>query len=121
MPIRPSPSHRSRPHRGLLAAAFLLLAGNCKGATSIKTLLDDPSRFDGQTVRVVGDVQESAGALGVGAYRVNDGTGTLSVVSQGGGVPRTGARVGVEGTFRSAFTFGTQSGAVLMEKSRFTP
>jgi hypothetical protein len=42
-------------------------------------------------------------------------------VSQGGGAPREGAQVGVEGTFKAVFTLGSQSAAVLMEKRRFTP
>ena len=68
-----------------------------------------------------GQVGLSAGVLGYGAYQVDDGTGTLSVVSQGGGAPREGAQVGVEGTFKAVFTLGTQSVAVLLEKQRFTP
>ena len=106
------------------ATLILALAGlaGCKSsATPIKTLLDDPSRFDKQTVRVAGEVTGSIGALGYGAYSLDDGTGSLAVVSQGGGVPRQGARVGVEGTFRSAYTLGTETAAVLLEKRRFTP
>jgi hypothetical protein len=91
-----------------VAVLGALLLTACPGTKSIKELLDDPSRFDGKTVRIAGDVKQSVGALGVGAYQVSDGTGTLTVVSQGGnGTPRVGARVGVEGTFRSAFTLGT--------------
>ena len=41
-------------------------------------LLDDPARFDKQTVNVAGDVEEAAGVMGYGAYRVNDGTGTIT-------------------------------------------
>ena len=116
------PRRRSwRSARPLLAAIAALLFLSCKGTTPIKTLLDDPSRFDGQTVRIAGDVQGSVGALGFGAYQVNDGTGTLSIVSEGGGVPRQGAQVGVEGTFRSAYTLGTQTAAVLVEQRRYTP
>ena len=104
-----------------LAAAVVLLLRGCGGTTPIKTLLDDPDRFDGKTVRIMGTVQESVGALGFGAYEIKDATGTLPVVSQGGGAPRSGAEVGVEGTFRAAFTLGTRSAAVLVEKRRYTP
>lgn len=45
----------------------------------------------------------------------------LASVSAGGGTPRERAKVGVEGTFRSAYTLGTQSVAVLVEKRRYTP
>jgi hypothetical protein len=102
------------------ASMFVLLGCNEK-TTSIKTLLDDPARFDGQTVRVAGEVSEAAGALGFGAYRVKDATGTLPVVSQGGGAPPVGARGGLEGTFRAAYTFGPESGAGRVEKRRYTP
>ena len=54
------------------------------------------------------------------AYRIDDGTGTISVVSESGGAPRNGAIVGVEGTFRAAFTLGNQTAAVLLEKKRAT-
>jgi hypothetical protein len=118
------PRFLKRPGRtplylSVLATTALILG--CGGATPIKTLLDDPQQFDGKTVRIVGVVQGSVGALGFGAYQVNDGTGTLSIVSEGGGVPRQGAKVGVEGTFRSAYTIGSQSVAVLVESRRYTP
>ena len=105
----------------VLGAVLVATLGCQGGVTPIKTLLDDPMRFDGKIVRIAGDVGLSAGALGYGAYQVNDGTGTLGVVSQGGGAPREGARVGVEGTFKAVYTLGTQSAAVLMERQRFTP
>lgn len=108
--------------RYLMLAAAIAVAGlGCKGTTTIKELLDDPGRFNGQTVRISGEVQRSAGALSIGAYQVNDGTGTLTVVSQVGGAPREGAKVGVEGTLRSAFTMGSTSATVLVEQRRYTP
>jgi hypothetical protein len=105
-----------------LAAMLLCIAAlGCKSTTKIGDLLDDPSRFENQTVSIAGDVKEAVGILGYGAYRVDDGTGVLTVIAQGGGAPRTGAKVGVEGEFRSAFTVGTESIAVLMEKRRYEP
>ena len=104
----------------LLGIAALMLG--CKADTTpIKTLLDDPSRFDRQTVRIAGEVKEAAGAMGYGAYRVDDGTGSILVVAKASGAPRTGAQVGVEGKFRSAFTLGSESAAVVMEDKRYTP
>ena len=104
----------------LFAAAALLISG-CRKTTPIKTLLDDPGRFNGQTVAIAGQVKESAGVLGVGEYQIDDGTGVLTVVTKTGGAPRAGARVGVEGKFQSAFTIGNQSAAVLLEDHRYTP
>lgn len=104
-----------------LGLLFVGLVGCKTSVTPIKTLLDDPARFDKQTVNVVGDVEEAAGVMGYGAYRVNDGSGTITVVTNTNGAPRSGAHVGVQGEFRQAFTLGTTSAAVIMEKQRFTP
>jgi hypothetical protein len=105
----------------LVAIVLGAAALGCKSATPIKTLLDDPSRFDHQRVRIRGEVKESIGVLGYGGYRVDDGTGVITVVTQSGGAPRTGAQVGVEGEFRSAFTVGSESVAVVMESRRYSP
>lgn len=108
--------------RVLVVLAALLLIAGCKGGvTPIKTLLDDPGRFDHQTVRVAGTVKNAVGVLGYGAYQLDDGTGTLTVVTKEGGAPREGAKVGAEGEFRAAFTLGSETAAVLVEKERYTP
>jgi len=103
------------------ASLGLLLLLACPGTKPIKELLDDPGRFDGQTVRIAGEVTQAAGALGFGAYQVNDGTGTLTVVSEKGGPPRSGSKVGVKGRFEALITLGSKSLAVLREESRSTP
>jgi hypothetical protein len=111
---------RRLPRRVLFAGALFVLAG-CASVTPIGKLLDDPSRYNGKTVRIEGEVQQSAGGLGVGAYQVKDNTGTLTVVSERGGAPRTGAKIGVKGTFESLFTLGSRTLAVLREQSRSSP
>ena len=104
---------------GLIA---LLLTGGCASTvTPIRMLLDDARRFNGEDVRIVGNVESPVGVLGFGTFQVNDGTGTLRVVSQSGGAPRAGARVGVKGTFRSAFVIGSESLATVVEEARFQP
>jgi hypothetical protein len=102
----------------LAALCTLALMAGCKNTVTIKTLLDDPSQYDKKTVSIAGTVGKSIGVLGYGAYQIDDGTGKLTVVSKEGGAPREGARVGVEGEFRSAFTLGTETAAVLIEKRR---
>ena len=83
-------------------------------------LLDNPARYDGKTVRVEGEVRESAGGLGLGAYQVRDTTGTLTVVSEQSGPPRSGSKVSVKGRFEALITLGSRSLAVLREISRDT-
>lgn len=105
----------------LLAASLLLLAGCRGGVTPIRTLLDDPGTYDGKSVRIAGTCAGGVGILGYGAYEVDDGTGKLLVVTESGGAPREGAKIGVEGTFRAAFTLKTETVAALVEKSRYEP
>lgn len=101
----------------VLAASVL----GCASARPIGELMDDPFRFDGQEVTVRGEVQESLGFLGPGIYRLEDDSGSLPVVSEEGGAPRSGADVRVIGTFRAAFTVAGRSLAVLVESRRETP
>ena len=63
----------------------------------------------------------TVGSLRLSDSTVKTGTGTLTVVTKEGGSPREGAKIGAEGEFRSAFTLGTETAAVLVEKQRFTP
>ena len=103
-----------------LVGALFLLAG-CASVTPINQLLSDPSRYDGKTVRVKGEVKGAVGGLGVGAYEIKDNTGRLTVVSNKGDPPRTGAQVGVKGKFQALLSLGFKSLAVLREESRFNP
>ena len=117
----PSAVRRARPlGTALLFAALVVLPG-CKGATPIKEVLDDPARFKDVKVRIAGDVTSSVGALGAGVYKVDDGTGTISVVTKTGGVPREGAKVGVEGRVEQGYNIGSQSLTVLVEERRYSP
>ena len=103
----------------VLATTAVLLLTGCGGqTTSIKELMTDPSRYDGKSVQVVGNVTSNVGALGFGAYQVDDGTGTITVVTTTGGAPKEGAKIALEGTFRSGFTLGDVSAAVIMEENR---
>jgi hypothetical protein len=104
----------------LLTGALFVLAG-CASVTPINQLLNDPSRYDGKTVRVKGTVKGAVGGLGVGAYEIKDNTGSLTVVSDKGDPPRTGANLGVKGKFQALLSLGFKSLAVLREESRFYP
>jgi hypothetical protein len=111
---------RHSTQRFLLVGGLFVLAG-CASVTPINQLLNDPSRYDGKTVRIKGQVKGAVGGLGVGAYEVKDNTGSLTVVSDQGDPPRSGANVGVKGKFQALLSLGFKSLAVLREESRFNP
>jgi len=108
----------SRLTRPMMLAGVLFALAGCASVTPIGTLLNDPGHYNGKTVSVKGQVQQSAGGFGVGGYEIRDATGTLTVVSSTAAPPPTGARVTVKGIFQSLFTLGTRSLAVLKEQSR---
>ena len=102
----------------LLATVFLLTA--CPSETTISKINADPARYRNKEVAIVGTVRDSYGALGQGAYEIDDGTGRIWVVTRGG-VPSRGARVGVKGHVYNGFNFGGRNfGTVLEESDRRT-
>lgn len=117
------PIAHSGPRRlpRLVPLSLTLFLAGCASVTPIRQLLDDPSQYDGKTVRIEGQVRGAAGGLGVGAYEVEDKTGRLTVVSDKGDPPRSGAKVGVKGKFQALLSLGIKSLAVLREESRSTP
>lgn len=80
----------------MLAMAAALVLSGC-GTVRIGRILADPSRYQNRSVAVEGRVTNVVGALNVGVYQVDDGTGKIFVVSNRG-VPTRDARVKVDGT-----------------------
>ena len=86
----------------------------------ISDITSDPGRYQNKEVTVAGKVTNvSVGALGMGFYEIDDGTGKLYVVSEHNGAPVAGATVGVKGTILPTFTFlGKNYATVLKESGR---
>lgn len=108
----------------ILAVSTLVSA--CASRT-INQVLADPSRYRDREVKLSGAVVDSYSLANRGAYRIDDNTGQLWVVSETG-TPRKGARVTVNGTIREGFNLGSLGdrinlppgvgqGLVLMESS----
>jgi hypothetical protein len=105
-----------------LAAGLGLLGTGCTHMT-VNRLLAEPNRYANRDVTLDGDVIKSASVLGRGAYQLDDGTGTIWIVSTRG-VPRQGARVKVKGRVRDVVDLGriiplppeVGSGLVMQEK-----
>lgn len=106
-----------------LVAASALLAAGC-ATTNVARLLAEPQRYANRDVGLKGDVVESMSLLGHGVYKLDDGTGTIWIVSRHG-VPRKGARVSVKGKVRDVVDVSTifklpdevGSGLVMVEDS----
>jgi hypothetical protein len=106
-------------------AGSALVSAACASMT-INQVLADPSRYRNREVQLSGAVVDSYSLANRGAYRIDDETGQLWVVSDKG-TPRKGARVTVKGTIREGFNLGSLGdqiklpgigvGLVLMESS----
>ena len=106
-----------------LLGALALSATGC-ATTTVAKVLAEPNRYRNHDAKLSGDVTESVSLLGHGAYKLDDGTGTIWIVSRRG-VPRKGARVEVKGEVKDVVDISTifklpdeiGSGLVMIEDS----
>jgi hypothetical protein len=104
----------NRLSRLAAALALALLVTGCALATrrpSVAELKYNPGRYQDRTVSIDGVVTSSWGVplMPLRLYRVNDGTGEVTVVAQNGRVPTKGARVRVKGRVQDVATLGGQA------------
>jgi hypothetical protein len=112
---------------GIKNAAFvlLILVGTllltaCPSQTNISKINANPDRYRGKEVGIVGRVIDSYGALGQGAYEIDDGTGRIWVATHKG-IPSRGTEVGTKGYVHNGFSFAGRSyGTVIEETGRRT-
>jgi hypothetical protein len=103
----------------LIPVGFLvLLLACCPQHRTIAQINGDPGAYFNKEVAVTGTVSHSFGALGQGVYQVNDGTGSIWVLSENYGVPSDGERVGVTGVVVPTLTFAGKSYATAIKETR---
>jgi hypothetical protein len=106
-----------------LAVAFLLVTstGACAlRSASVADLRGNPSRYHDRTVSIDGVVTSSFSVplVPFKMYKVDDGTGEVTVLSQNSRTPTTGARVRVKGKVNDVAVVGGQTiGLHLREQS----
>jgi hypothetical protein len=107
--------------RVAVALAFAGLASGCAlRSPDISDLQRNPGRYYDRSVRIDGIVTSSWGVplVPFRMYKVDDGTGEVTVISQGSRSPTRGARVHVKGKVNEVAVFGGQSvGLHLREES----
>lgn len=109
---------KTRILASILFLTTALLLSACPSRTSINQINGDPERFRGKEVMVIGEVTNSYGVKGVGAYELNDGTGKLWVLTNRG-VPSKGAQVGAIGKYLQGVNWdGRNYGSALQETDR---
>ena len=93
--------------------ALVVVLSGCAFAThpSIAELKGNPGRFHDKTVSVEGVVTSAWNVpiVPVKLYKLDDGTGEVTVLAQNGEVPTRGARVKVKGRVEDIATLGGSS------------
>jgi hypothetical protein len=102
------PQKISRLVAMLALGAMLSACALTARRTSVAELKYDPGRYHDRTVAIDGVVTSSWGfpMMPVRLYKVDDGTGEVTVLAQDGRVPTKGARVRVKGRVNEVATFG---------------
>ena len=105
------PSFTSRVAVALALAAMLSGCALATRRPSIAELKYNPGRYQDRTVAIDGVVTSSWGVplVPFKLYKVDDGTGEVTVVAQNGRTPVKGSRVRVKGRVNDFATFGGQS------------
>ena len=97
----------------------LLITGCAARSVRIAELRDRPDKYDHKTVSVNGVVTTSFGVplVPFQLYKVDDGSGEITVVSRASRAPRKGARVQVKGKVEEIGSFGGQSVGLHIQES----
>lgn len=107
-----------------LVAVIGVFAAACPKRVSIADIQANPSRYNNKDIAVAGVVRDSYGVnvpgtpIRGGAYKIDDGTGTLWIITDDI-VPNKGAEIGVKGRIGSGVSWsGRNFGLGMMEKER---
>jgi hypothetical protein len=107
-----------------LSAIVAVFAAACPERTTIADINANPSKYNNKEVAIAGTVRDSYGVnipgtpIRGGAYKIDDGTGSLWVVTEQG-VPSKGTEIGVKGTIGNGVNWnGKNYGLGMYEKDR---
>jgi hypothetical protein len=103
---------RGRVARATAALATVALLSGCAlttGRPTVQELKYNPGRYYDRTVAIDGVVTGSWGLSLLKMYKIDDGTGELTVIGRGGRTPTRGSHVRVKGRVNDLATFGGSS------------
>ena len=104
----------------VLALGAVLMSACATTHPRIADIKYNPGRYQNHSVTVNGVVTSSWGVplMPVKLYKVDDGTGVVTIVSNRGTVPTKGARVSVKGRVNEVATVGGQAVGLHLEEEK---
>jgi hypothetical protein len=113
---------RSWFHLLPLLLVGILLAGCAARVPHINDLKSNPGRYYDRAISLEGVVTSAWGIplVPVKVYRIDDGTGELTVISRHDRLPTRGARVRVRGRVGEMAVFGGQSIGLHVQEDRLS-
>ncbi len=109
----------------LTAVAAAVFAAGCPERKNIADIEAHPGKYQDKRVAVAGVVRDSYGisipgtAFGGGAYKIDDGTGSIWVLVTDGSVPAKGTEIAVEGVIANGINWkGRPYGLGMYERKR---
>jgi hypothetical protein len=117
---RPTMKHLTRLLFVTVVTA-LLVSGCAARSVRVAELKDRPAKYQDKSVNISGTVTRSWGIplVPFQLYNVDDGSGEITVVSNGSRTPTTGSHVRVKGKVNEVAVFGGRSiGLHLQEQNR---
>ncbi len=114
--------HAAKSGTRVLVAALAVCAGLCASscyrllATRVSKIEGNLVKYEGTVVMVYGKVKERIDVPGLKCYVVDDGSGSIGVVTRGT-LPRVGDVVHPKGTVKSGFKIGRRALIVLLQSA----
>jgi hypothetical protein len=99
-----------------------LAAAGCErlAAKKVGTIIGEIGSYEGRTVTVIGNVQERIDVPSIKCFVLNDGTGSIGVVTKGR-LPLVGQKVLAKGRVQTGFVIGSRKLTVVIEAPKPTP
>ena len=113
---------RARVAALAIIAAITVACASVPGRPSLQQVQTQPGRFVDHSVTVAGTVTTAWGVpfVGFNVYRLDDGTGEITVVSTDRRVPGKGARVEVRGKVQDMAVLGGRPLGLHLREQRVT-
>lgn len=93
------------------------LVASCAGPVAIGKIVAEPSKYDGKTVTVEGEVSGTQSLLLVKFYSLHDETGKITIVTEEA-MPKDGATKRVKGKVIEALSIADKSLLVIRENRK---